>query len=194
MSSFDAAYWTKRYQDKDTAWDLGAPSTPLKEYIDQITDKNLSILIPGAGSAYEAEYLFNKGFRNVFVIDISDEPLKNIKQRFPDFPEEQLLHADFFLHEGQYDLILEQTFFCALSPTLRTAYVKQMHKLLKPSGKLVGVVFTDPLNASIPPFGASSKEYEVLFNDAFDFKVFETCYNSIKPRAGRELFINFKKK
>lgn len=194
MNPFDAAYWTKRYEDKDTGWDVGTVSSPLKAYIDQLKDKNIRILVPGAGNAYEAEYLYNNGFKYVFVIDIAEEPLKNLRERLPDFPEDHLIHGDFFKHRTHYDLILEQTFFCALSPTLRPDYVKQMHKLLNPGGRLVGVLFTDPLNASAPPFGASKKEYETLFNGLFDFKTFETCNNSIKPRAGRELFINFERK
>lgn len=194
MNQFTKEYWTNRYQNNEAGWDLGAPSTPLKEYIDQLTDKNLSILIPGAGNAYEAEYLFNKGFTNVTVIDISEAPLENIKKRLPEFPAEQLILADFFTHQGAYDLILEQTFFCALDPSLRAEYVKQMHHLLKPNGKLVGVVFTDPINASTPPFGAPKEEYSKLFSKMFDFKVFESCANSIKPRASRELFIHFIKK
>lgn len=194
MNPFDAAYWAKRYQHNETGWDLGSPSDPLKAYIDQLSDKNISILIPGAGNAYEAEYLFNNGFNNVFVIDIAKEPLENIKKRIPSFPDQNLIQGDFFEHKGQYDLILEQTFFCALHPTLRNNYVKQIHQLLKPTGKLVGVLFTNPLNAATPPFGATKEEYTSYFNPLFRFKVMDTCYNSIKPRAGRELFINIEKK
>lgn len=194
MNPFDAAYWTKRYQDNETGWDIGAPSAPLKEYIDQLKNKNIQILIPGAGNAYEAEYLFCNGFRNTVVIDISEEPLKNIKQRIPNFPDSNLIYGDFFKHNGQYDLILEQTFFCALHPSLRNNYAKQMHRLLKPDGKLVGVLFTDPVNAIAPPFGATRAEYITHFEPYFNFNIFETCYNSIKPRAGRELFINLTKK
>lgn len=194
MNQFNKEFWTARYQNNETGWDLGAPSTPLKEYIDQLMDKNLSILIPGAGNAYEAEYLFNKGFKNITVIDISSEPLKNIQKRLPDFPKENLIFGDFFDHHKQYDLILEQTFFCALDPSLREKYVEQMHKLLKPTGKLVGVVFTAPLHTEMPPLAATKEEYLALFSPKFNFKVFDTCYNSIKPREGRELFINLEKK
>lgn len=194
MNKFNKEFWTARYQNNETGWDLGTPSTPLKEYIDQLMDKNLSILIPGAGNAYEAEYLFNKGFKNITVIDISLEPLKNIQNRLPDFPKENLIFGDFFDHNKQYDLILEQTFFCALDPSLREKYVEQMHKLLKTTGKLVGVVFTAPLNTEMPPFAASKEDYLALFSPKFNFKVFDTCYNSIKPREGRELFIDLEKK
>lgn len=54
----EETYWTTRYKEKKTGWDIGYPSTPIKAYADQLTDKQLKILIPGAGNAYEAEYFF----------------------------------------------------------------------------------------------------------------------------------------
>jgi methyl halide transferase len=193
------AYWTNRYKDKSTGWDIGAPSRPLKVYIDQITDKRISILIPGAGNAYEAEYLYAEGFQNVFVMDISAIPLQNFKERNPDFPAEQVIEADFFEHAGQYDLILEQTFFCSFEPSKanRMLYGKHTAQLLKPTGKLVGVWFDIPLvegNVDKRPFGGSKAAYLQYMEPCFDVITFETCYNSIKPRAGQELFGIFKKK
>ena len=73
-------YWSNRYQTNDFSWDIGEISTPLKEYIDQLSDKNIPILIPGAGNAYEAEYLHHKGCKNVFVLDYALEPLQNFKR------------------------------------------------------------------------------------------------------------------
>jgi SAM-dependent methyltransferase len=189
----NSEYWTKRYQTDDASWDTGNITTPLKEYIDQLEDKNISILIPGAGNAWEAEYLFKKGFKNISIIDISIEPINNFKKRSPEFPPEKLILGDFFEHHLQYDLIIEQTFFCAIDPSLRQQYADKIHSLLKPRGKLVGVLFNDKLNEDKPPFGGSKEEYIIYFEKGFQFKVFETCYNSIKPRAGRELFINFQK-
>ncbi|MDH5647012.1 MAG: TPMT family class I SAM-dependent methyltransferase, partial [Candidatus Heimdallarchaeota archaeon] len=61
------ANWNKRYADKQTGWDIGSISTPLKQYFDQLTDTSLRLLIPGAGNSYEAEYLYSKGFQNVTV-------------------------------------------------------------------------------------------------------------------------------
>ncbi|CAN5507338.1 methyltransferase domain-containing protein [soil metagenome] len=194
MIELNSDYWTNRYQKNETSWDLGTISTPLKEYIDQLTDKNSSILIPGAGNAHEAEYLFKLGFTNVTLIDISPQPLENIKARIPNFPSQNLILADFFEHEGQYDLIIEQTFFCAIDPSLRKEYAKKMHQLLNNNGKLVGVLFNDVLNSDHPPFGGNKEEYIPYFQQYFNFKTFDICYNSIKPRANRELFINFEKK
>jgi len=197
-NSQEQNYWTKRYKEERTGWDIGYPSTPLKEYIDQLEDKSISILIPGAGNAYEAEYLWKQGFQNVFVMDISEFPLRQFQKRLPDFPKEQLLFEDFFKHKTQYDLIFEQTFFCSFVPIdeNRNAYAKQMAKLLKPNGKLVGVWFDIPLTSDMEkrPFGGDKELYLNYLNSFFKTITFEKCYNSIPPRMGNELFGIFKKK
>ncbi len=186
----DEIFWNDKYLSGQMGWDIGYVSTPLKEYIDQLTDKNIRILIPGGGNSHEAEYLFKQGFKNVEVVDISAIPLRNFKKRVPLFPEQNLLHQDFFELNGQYDLILEQTFFCALDPSLREAYAEKMVKLLKPSGKLVGLLFNIPLNADKPPYGGNLEEYRALFSKYFKIDKMEPAYNSIPPRAGNEVFMS----
>ncbi len=186
-------YWDSRYESSQTGWDIGYPSTPLVEYFDQLKDKSIKILVPGAGNAYEVEYLHNKGFSNVYLLDFSPKALENFKNRVPDFPEDHLILSDFFKHIGQYDLIIEQTFFCALNPDLRPEYGWHVNSLLKEGGKLVGLLFQIPLYTEHPPFGGDKAEYINYFRPYFDFKVLETAYNSIKPREGNELFINMVK-
>lgn len=189
-----AEYWNTRYKENEFGWDTGNITEPLKTYFDQLENKNLSILIPGAGNSYEAEYLFNKGFKNVTVVDFAQEPLTNIKNRVPDFPLNNLVKDDFFNHKGQYDLIVEQTFFCAIDPKLRAQYAKHMHSLLKPGGKLVGLLFDMVFEKEGPPFGGNKEEFRTYFDPYFTYKTFAPCYNSIAPRAGRELFIHLIKK
>ncbi|UNY97434.1 TPMT family class I SAM-dependent methyltransferase [Zhouia spongiae] len=187
-------YWENRYQTKATQWDIGYISTPLQTYIDQLTDKNLSILIPGAGNGYEAEYLLNKGFKNVYVVDIAETPLQNIQKRVKKIRSEQLICIDFFDLDLKFDLVLEQTFFCALAPEYRKSYARKMHELLTPEGKIAGLLFAFPLTGDGPPFGGSEKEYRTVFSPYFKIKTLETCFNSVKPRLGNELFFIFEKK
>ncbi len=182
-------FWTKKYQNEQTGWDIGHVSTPLKEYFDQIEDKHIKVLIPGAGNAYEAEYLWKKGFKEVYVVDISSTPLTRFAERNPNFPKSQLLNVDLFLLEDQFDLIIEQTFFCALNPSLRKRYAEKMHQLLRPEGRLVGLMFNVPLNSDRPPFGGNETEYRSLFSASFKIDMMEEAYNSIPPRQGNELFI-----
>ena len=193
-SKYNKTYWDEKYADNKTGWDIGYISTPLQSYFDQIKNKEISILIPGAGNAYEAEYLFNNGFRNVTIIDIAVQPLLNLKHRIPQIEDKFLVQEDFFDHKGSYDLIIEQTFFCALDPCLRVAYAKKMKELLILDGKLVGVLFNRSFNHDGPPFGGSIVEYENIFIRYFNIRTLSTSYNSILPRQEQEVFINFEKK
>jgi hypothetical protein len=104
-------FWDKRYQDNDIGWDVGEITTPLKEYFNQLKDKSLTILIPGAGNSYEAEYLHQSGFTNVIVIDIAPTVIAKFKERVPNFPEAHIISKNFFELVGQFDIIIEQTFF-----------------------------------------------------------------------------------
>ena len=108
--------------------------------------------------------------------------------------EKHLIHDDFFNHTGTYDLIIEQTFFCALQPSLRPNYVAKMYDLLSKKGKVSGLLFNFPLTEEGPPFGGSQEEYINLFSNAFSIKTLDIAYNSIKPRANKELFFTFEKK
>jgi methyl halide transferase len=188
-----AIYWQNRYETEQTGWDTGAITPPLKDYFDHLKDKDIKILIPGSGNSYEAEYLYKKGFLNVFVLDIAVAPLQNLKRRVPDFPEENLLLEDFFSLSGQFDLIVEQTFFCAIDPALRAKYAIKCANLLKPGGKLAGLLFNTEFEKAGPPFGGSKQEYEAYFKPYFEFLHFENAYNSLSPRQGKELFIELKR-
>lgn len=184
------AYWNNQYNARATGWDLGEVSPPIKAYIDQLTNKNLRILIPGCGNTYEAEYLLQNGFTDITVIDIAPALVTQLKEKFAGNPNINILLGDFFKHEGEYDLILEQTFFCAINPPLRKDYVARMNALLVPGGKLVGVLFNREFEHQGPPFGGCKCQYESMFEKDFDFKSFELCNNSFVKRAGTELFIN----
>ena len=188
----DQAYWDNQYQANTTGWDLGEVSPPLKSYIDTLKNKNIRILIPGCGNTYEADYLLEQGFTNVTVIDIAPTLVENLKNKFKDNPNINIVLGDFFKHQGMYDVIIEQTFFCALPPTMRQRYVWKMHQLLAKEGKIAGLLFNRTFENS-PPFGGSQEEYELLFNASFNFLKMEVCRNSATPRAGSELFIELQK-
>ena len=186
--------WNERYENQDTGWDIGHTSTPLKEYFEQLENKNIKILIPGCGNAYEAEYLYELGFKQIHLIDWAQKALDNFQKRNPEFPKSQLICGDFFKHQGLYDLIIEQTFFCAIHPDLREKYLIQMKKLLAKNGKLVGLLFNDKLYSNRPPFGGKKSAYMPLFSKYFNQVSMEKAYNSIPSRTDRELFIRIENK
>ena len=188
----DQEYWDIRWKKGETGWDIGEASSPISEYFLQVEDKGLAILIPGCGNAHEAEFLLREGFKNLTLLDISPKACELIAQKFSH--EVKVVCEDFFEHEGRYDLIVEQTFFCALDPVLREKYAAKMHELLKEEGKMVGVMFNKDFGNPFPPFGGSSTEYRALFEKYFEIKTLASCRNSIKARQDAEVFVNFVKK
>lgn len=187
-SFLSAEYWNDRYQQQQTGWDIGYISTPLKTYVDQLVHKDISILIPGGGNSYEAAYLLANGFTNITVIDFAPVVVEKLQHQFKPYGNAvTIICGDFFELTGSYDLILEQTFFCAIDPSLRKAYAEKMHALLKPGGKLVGLLFNRSFDNS-PPFGGNEQAYRDLFSPYFTIKKMETAHNSIPQRSGSELF------
>ncbi|RLD45305.1 MAG: SAM-dependent methyltransferase [Bacteroidetes bacterium] len=189
MKKFSKQYWNQHYLDERTGWDIGNVSTPLKTYFDQLNNKSLRILVPGAGNAWEVEYLFANGFRNTFLLDFAEQSIASFKKRCPQFPDTNIITDDFFAHKGKYDLVVEQTFFSSIPLERRTEYAEKVYELLNNGGKLVGLLFNHVFDFEGPPYGGTEKEYRDLFTVYFDFEAFKIAHNSIKPRSGRELFL-----
>jgi methyl halide transferase len=184
-------FWSERYRKKQTGWDIGKASPPLTDYMEQWKNKEARILIPGCGNAYEAEFLVRAGFTDITLLDISEVLVNELKGKLKTHSV-RLIHSDFFGHTDTYDLILEQTFFCALPPVLRQDYANKMYDLLAPGGTLAGLLFNRHFEGG-PPFGGSMEEYESLFSQKFSIKTLETCHNSIAQRRGAEAFLILKK-
>jgi len=192
-NTLSQTYWDDRYQENNIGWDIGHVSPPLKKCIDQISNKNAAILIPGAGNAYEADYLLSAGFTHITIIDIAPSVVTKLKEKYRDNPAIKIILGDFFEQEMKFDIILEQTFFCAIDPSLRKKYVEKMHATLNEKGILMGVLFNRSFEGG-PPFGGNTEEYIALFSTHFEIKKMEPCLFSIAPRLGHEVMIEFIKK
>ncbi|MGO2339491.1 MAG: methyltransferase domain-containing protein [Psychrobacter sp.] len=194
-----AGFWQQRYEQDSIGWDMGEVSPPLKAYIDQLpeTAKGQAILVPGGGNAYEVGYLYEQGFTNVTLVDFAPAPIEAFARRYPDFPTEHLICADFFglsPEQHQFDWVLEQTFFCAINPARRDEYVEQMAALLKPKGQLVGLLFDKDFGRNEPPFGGTKAEYQQRFETRFNIEIMESSYNSHAARQGNEMFVTMQVK
>ena len=94
--SLNENFWNNRYLENDTGWDLGAISPAIKKWFDTKKNKDLQILIPGAGKGHEVKYGFHNGFNNIQYLDISNRAVALFKDNCPNFPKEQILISDFF--------------------------------------------------------------------------------------------------
>jgi len=188
MSELHADFWNSRYENNLTGWDLGYCSPALKFWMDKLDDKSLKILIPGAGNAYEVDYLLEKGFEDITVVDIAPVLIESLDQKYTNRPEVSLVLGDFFNLQGKFDVVLEQTFFCAIPTSMRSAYVEKMTELLAENGRILGVLFNRVFDGG-PPFGGSVKEYEELFHKEFDAQ-FSPCTVSHPARMGSEVLMH----
>ena len=187
-------YWNNRWESKQTGWDVGYATAPISKYFSTYQNKKAAILIPGCGNAHEAAFLIDKGFTNITLIDIAPKAVHLLKEKFDSNHQIKILCEDFFDHQGKYDIIIEQTFFCAIPPSKRNDYVQKVASLLHPNGRLTGVLFNMEFEKQEPPFGGNAEAYQLLFSSYFNVSTLMPCYNSIAARAGSEIFINFTKK
>ena len=195
-NSLDSSFWNLRYQNNQTGWDLGEISNPIKKWFDNQENKKINILIPGAGKGHEVKYGFENGFGNIFYMDFSSRAADLFKEICPGFPKNQILTGDFFSLKKPlfFDVIIEQTFFCAIHPVLRPNYVEKTNEILKENGKIIGLLFNREFDTNGPPFGGTEKEYRGLFNSKFNFKKFENSLLSSLPRKEYEFWIELIKK
>lgn len=184
----DAAYWNNKYENQLTGWDLGEVSPPIARFITSLSTKNQAILIPGCGYGHEAAAFLKAGFTNITVIDIASEAVRKLQQEHEGNERIRVIHGDFFGLTEVFDLIIEQTFFCALPPAKRPHYVQKMHELLQPGGRLQGVLFNTHFEFDGPPFGGSEEEYHTLFRNHFNNLSLQLCLNSAPKRAGMEFW------
>jgi thiopurine S-methyltransferase len=190
----EAAYWAACYLNGQTGWDIGYPSPALMDFLEQLPDKTISMLVPGAGMGWEAAAAFHIGFKKVFYLDFAVSAAGRFQQAHPWFPEHQVLVQDFFALEGQFDLVLEQTFFCSLHPSKRADWVHKCFQLLQPGGIIAGLLFNHEFAHQGPPYGGTESEYRTLLSSGFEVEHMEVTDKSIKPRALRELFFVARKK
>lgn len=153
-------FWEARYAEGHTPWDLGRPSEPVRRLLERhFPPPGARVLVPGCGHGHEALLLAGRGYR-VTALDLVAAPVEALRraarQRGLDV---EALAADFFAwaegRRGAFDVFLEQTFLCALEPTLRGDYERLARQVLRPGGRLLAVFMEVPWEDgppwSIPP-------------------------------------------
>lgn len=146
------------------AFDVGRASPTLtgclsrKQYA---TRGGMRALVPGCGRAYDALALAKHGFDEVVALDLAPSAVAAAKQFLAQSTEPAAAKVlpcagDFFRHEGQYDLIYDCTFLCALDPSVRQQWATTQRKLLAEGGTLVCCVFPiRPADSGGPPYAMS---------------------------------------
>lgn len=189
MAGYEQKDWQGHYDAGDLRWDLGVASPPI---IKLWEDKEIlpgNTIIPGCGRGHEALFLMEKGFR-VAGVDYSPGAIDYLSQ---EISNRNLLGCalleNFFKlnddHNAQYDLMIEQTFFCAISPQHRPLYVETAYRLLKDNGILAGVFYETGAEDG-PPFNTTREDILQNFEPFFKIKRLEKTLHSAESRKGKE--------
>ena len=182
--------WQRHYDENDLGWDLGQVAPPFMNLLESNVIIPGKTLIPGCGRGHEVVYLAEKGF-DVTAVDYSmgavDYLRQVVQQRELD---SKILHNDFFelnsTHDGIYDLLIEQTFFCAISPNERTLYVGTVARVLKSGGMLAGLFYNTGQEGG-PPFNTTEEDIIKHFSELFEIRDLAKAKNSAKQRKDKEL-------
>lgn len=212
FSFFDRAGrdWQKTWETNLTPWETNSVSRGLEFSKEKILETNIqfsSALIPGCGSAHDAVFLRNLGFGKVVGLDISETAIKVAKRNIDavlDGEAQQqgisLITANFFEWAPQesFNFVFDYLFFSALDPPMRALWGASMKRLIPIGGTLLTVIFptfdaeTDAEESlSVgPPYRVRMSDYRtVLEPEGFVVVSSERVTNSIKPRAGREVAV-----
>ena len=184
-----AGFWNARYQAGETGWDLGEPSPPFLALHRQRVIGPCRVAVPGCGRGLEVAWLAQHGYQ-VTGIDFAPEAIEASRGLLAAAGLCATLEcADLFALpetlEGVFDLILEQTCFCAIDPARRADYVESVARLLAPGGRLVGLFYACKGDNG-PPFRTGPEEVRRLFSGAFEIKSLALTHHSHPRRMGEE--------
>lgn len=184
-----ADFWNGRYLTGETGWDLGEPSPPFVALHREGRIAPCEVVVPGCGAGWEVAWLAARGYR-VTGIDFAPEALARTRARLDagglvaELVAADLLHPPEALW-GRFDLMLEQTCFCAIDPVRRDDYVNAAWRLLKPGGRLIGLFYAHGKPGG-PPFHTEPDEVAARFGGRFEVASLALTPHSHERRQGEE--------
>ncbi|MZH02594.1 MAG: methyltransferase domain-containing protein [Nitrospinae bacterium] len=189
--------WQDHYESNDLGWDLGQVAPPFVKLWEEGKLPMGNVLVPGCGRGHEVVFLAENGFE-VTAVDFSRGAVTYLERALEERNlNGRVLHQDFFgmdnSHDGIYDLVLEQTFFCAISPRKRQDYVQNVTRLLKPRGILVGLFYHTDKEGG-PPYNTTREDIERIFSVNFEIQELDKTSLSHEQRKDKEWLGILKKK
>lgn len=184
-------FWNERYATKNTGWELEKPTPVLTDMLPRLKLSKSKILVLGCGSGNDAAYFAEQG-HIVTAVDFSREAIETAKKKYGHIPHLHFVELDIFkiphAWNQTFDLIFEQTCYCAIKPSQRNDLVGLWKRMLHSQGFIMGVFFVNEHQAG-PPFGGSEWEIRERLKMYFQMLFWGRWRNSVAARRGKELFI-----
>jgi SAM-dependent methyltransferase len=191
-------FWEARWREGQTGWDLGQASPPFEALLegpDPPAPGRLAVV--GCGRGHDALLFARRGFEAI-GFDFAPSAVaaaralaaeQGVAARFE--------VADFFelprQWAGQFDCVIENSFFTAIAPTRRAEYADVVAALLRPGGELIGL-FRDHDRPDGPPYGTSESELRRLLAGAFEVVAVGPAPRSHERRQGEELLVRARRR
>lgn len=189
-------FWNIRFKANFTPWDQRGVPQCLRDYLAARSAASTStapivprrVLIPGCGAANEVKHFIDRGWAPT-AIDFSPAAVAQAGAQLG-LLASHVRQADFFggtILPGDFEVIYERAFLCALPRTMWAAWAKRVAELLSPAnargegGLLIGF-FVEDDNPKGPPFGLKSGELDEMLSPAF------TCIEKIVPTDSIPIF------
>ena len=135
-------FWEERFRARQTPWERGGVHPQLTHWLEdgslEPSKLNGAIAVPGCGSGHEVAALAKAGC-DVVAIDYAAAAIELTRQRLiDDRSTAQVVEADVLAWQPSAPLaaVYEQTCLCALHPDHWVAYAAQLHRWLRPGGRL----------------------------------------------------------
>ena len=164
-------------------WDAGGVPAALRKFLTR-EPAGRRVLVPGCGSGYEVRAFADAG-HEVVAIDFSAAAIEAAQHVLGELGR-VVVRGDFFAHSlGEYDLVYERAFLCALPRPLWPRWAARVAEVIRPGGRLAGFFYWSD-DGRGPPFGLKPGELESLLAPAFDRTEDASVIDSIPVFAGRE--------
>ena len=186
-------FWNVRFDANFTPWDQRSVPQCLREYLTaQLVSTTPTaprrVLIPGCGAANEIKQFIDCGWAPT-AIDFSPAAVAQASAQLGSLAS-HVRQADFFgdtVFAGDFEVIYERAFLCALPRTMWADWARRVAALLPPTnargegGRIIGF-FVEDDSPKGPPFGLKSGELDEMLSPAF------TRIEKIKPTDSIPIF------
>ncbi|MCK6481909.1 MAG: TPMT family class I SAM-dependent methyltransferase [Planctomycetes bacterium] len=188
-----ASDWEAMYRAGEDRWDIGGPSPPLVAALGRGEVRPPGrALVPGCGRGHDVRLLAERGF-DALGVDFAPRAVagaralaRAVGARGARFERRDLFRLP-RTFDGAFDLVFEQTSFCAVHPDRRDAWARAMHRALRPGGLLLALFLVHPYEEG-PPFGTSRAEVRHRFvaSGLFRLEAARVPAESTPARQGKE--------
>ena len=166
----DPGYWDQRYRDQEGTtfdWleDYETIEPLIKQAIEKLLDEgnplaleHIKILNLGCGNSILSEELYDRGFKNVYNIDISPVVIEQMSLRNsvkrPELKWEVMDVRNMRYPSNYFDLIIDKStidaLLCGESSFLNTALMmKECQRILKPDAAYFSISYGTPENRAL---------------------------------------------